>query len=250
MDYETNDLSKRAIKERERAKNIGKKLWIIAIAIGILGCIIWKWYALLISIGLAFLAGSIYSYLISKRVLENTGLEVEELEAVLKAEKTVEEIKKGIPITPNELIRKMKEVPEILDWSREKHLTISGPDFWGIHHIYIDNSLKHVIFCPKTDFTTHVFMGNPVGATVWRKYDKHINQLFSKDLNDDILQWKIYKDIVLYKGKMLPPKENPEEPYCGEIVEVETFHDDINDEWIVAKIEDLYNEMNIDKSFF
>ena len=149
---------------------------------------------------------------------------------------------KKIPITPFEIIRRMKDVPKILEWSRKKHLTVSGPDFWGIYHIYIDNSLKHVIFCLEADLTTHVFIGIPTGAKEQRKFDKNVNLLFSKQLNDDSLEWKIYKDIVLYKGKMLPPKKILEEPYWGEIVGVEAFNDYINDQWIVSKIKELYNE--------
>lgn len=101
---------------------------------------------------------------------------------------------------------------------------------------------KHAIFCLKTDLTTHVFIGTPTEAKEWRKYDKDINLLFSEQLNNDSLEWKIYKDLVLYKGKMLPPKEIPEEPYWGEVVRVETFNNNINDQWIVSKIKELYNK--------
>ncbi len=149
---------------------------------------------------------------------------------------------KKIPITPFEIIRRMKDVPKILEWSRKKYLTVSGPDFWGVHHIYIDNSLKHVVFCLKADLTTHVFIGIPTGAKEQRKYDKDVNLLFSERLNDDSLEWKIYKDIVLYKGKMLPPKKILEESYWGEIVGVEAFNDYINDQWVVSKIKELYNK--------
>ena len=94
----------------------------------------------------------------------------------------------------------------------------------------------------KADLTTYVFIGTPTGAKEWRKYDRNVNLLFSKQLNDDSLEWKIYKDIILYKGKMLPPKEISEEPYWGRIVKVEVFNDDINDQWMVSKIKELYNK--------
>jgi hypothetical protein len=151
---------------------------------------------------------------------------------------------KKISITPFEVIKRIKDIPKILEWSKKRYLTVSGPEFWGIHHIYIDNFLKHAIFCLKADLTTHVFISIPIGAKEWRKYDKDVNLLFSKQLNDDFLKWKIYKDIVLYKGKMSPPKEIPEEPYRGEVIGVETFNNDINDigdQWIISKIKELYN---------
>ena len=148
----------------------------------------------------------------------------------------------SIPITPFEMMKRMKDVPEILEWSRNKHLTVSGPEFFGIHHIYIDNYLKHAIFCPKSDLTLDVFVGTPTEAREWKKYNKHANLLFSKQLNNDSLEWKIYKDIVLYKGKILPIEEIFEKSYQGRIIKVEAFNKNINDQWIVSKVKELYNE--------
>lgn len=149
---------------------------------------------------------------------------------------------KKCPISPYEVIRRMKDIPKILEWSKKKHLTVSGTDFFGIHHIYIDNELNHTVFLPKADLTTHVFIGIPTGAKEWRKYDESVKLLFSKLLDTDSLEWKIYQDVVLYRGRLLPPKEIPEEPYCGEVVRVETFDDDIRGEWIVSEIKRLYNK--------
>ena len=53
------------------------------------------------------------------------------------------------PINPFEMTKRMKDVPEIIAWSRNKHLTIDKPEFWGTHHIFIDNSFKHAIFLLK-----------------------------------------------------------------------------------------------------
>ena len=149
---------------------------------------------------------------------------------------------KKIPITPSDIIRRMKDVPEILEWSKRKRLSVFGPEFFGGHQIYIDKNLKHVVILLKSDFTTHVFVGNPTCAEEWRKYDEKQNILLSQIYPSDAFEWKIYKDIVLYKGKSLPPKDIPEEPYFGKILKVEDFNDDINDEWIVAQIKELYNK--------
>jgi len=144
-------------------------------------------------------------------------------------------------ISPNEIMKRMKDIPKILEWSKNKHLIVSGPEFWGTHHIYINKFLKHVIFCYKEDLSTHVFIGIPVRAEEWRKYDKDINLLFSRQLDNDSLEWKIYEDIILYKGKMLPPKEIQEEPYYGNIVKVENFDNIIDDQWIINNIRDFHN---------
>jgi hypothetical protein len=149
---------------------------------------------------------------------------------------------KKCPISPYEVIRRMKDVPKILEWSRKKHLTVAGPGFFGTHHIYIDNELDHAVFLLKADLTTHVFIGIPTGAGEWRKYDKSIKLLFSRPLSDESLQWKIYQDVVLYRGGMLQPGVIPEEPYCGNVMRVETFNDNINDQWIVSEIKKLYGK--------
>ena len=147
-----------------------------------------------------------------------------------------------IPITPFEITRRIKDIPKILEWSKKKHLIVSGPEFWGTHHIYIDDSLKHTVICLKADFTTHVFIGVPTGATEWRKYDKDVKLFDSNPLSNKSLEWKIYQDIVLYKGNMLPPQKITEEPYWGEVVKVETFSGDIDDEWFVSQIRELYEQ--------
>ena len=146
------------------------------------------------------------------------------------------------PITPFEITRRIKDIPRILEWSKKKHLMVSGPEFWGTHHIYIDDSLKHTVICLKADFTSHVFIGVPNGATEWRKYDKDVKLSDSKTLSNKSLEWKIYQDIVLYKGNMLPPQKITEEPYWGEVVKVETFDEDIDDEWIVSQIREFYEQ--------
>ena len=146
-----------------------------------------------------------------------------------------------VPITPFDMILRMKDIPEILQWSKKKHLVVSGPSFWGVHHIFIDENLCHVIICLKDDRTSHVFIGNESNAKKWRKYDKHYDLLFEQNLDDGVLEWKIYKDIVLYKGKMLPPKEISAEPYYGALIDYEEFTEEISDSMIVRHIRDLFN---------
>jgi hypothetical protein len=52
--------------------------------IGLLGWIFWKWYALLISFGLAVLIGSIYSFITAKKMERETGLDINGQEMALK----------------------------------------------------------------------------------------------------------------------------------------------------------------------
>jgi len=150
-----------------------------------------------------------------------------------------------IPFGPFEMMKRMKDVPNILKWSRNKHFLVSGPEFWGTYHIYIDRNLNHYILLPKADLTTHVFIGNPVEAEEWRKYDEDLNLVLSKNMKAPSLEWKIYKDYVLFKGKMLPEKDIPEEPYFGKIIKVEELPEiEITDDWLIEKIKELYDNKN------
>jgi len=152
-----------------------------------------------------------------------------------------EKIRK-LPVTPWEVVKRIPEIPKVMRWSRKKHLWVSGPEFFGLHHFYIDKDLKHAVIFLKADFTAHVFIGSAVCAEEWRKYDKEQNILFSQTSIHGGLEWKIYQDMVLYRGKALGPKDRSGEPYSGRVVKVEDFNEDINDEWIVSKIEELYQE--------
>jgi len=146
------------------------------------------------------------------------------------------------PLSSFEVIRRAKDMPAMLRWAMNKHLIVKGPEIWGIHHVFIDSLLNHVVVCLKEDKTTHVFMGIPVGANEWRKYDKGGSLELSKRLDGNVLEWKMYEDYVLYKGTMLPPKDISGEPYWGKVVNIMESFEQLNDEWIVSKIKELYKD--------
>ena len=143
------------------------------------------------------------------------------------------------PLSPFEVTKRAKNIPKILEWSRNKHLVVSGPEIFGTHHIFINDSLKHVIVLLKADKTTHVIMGTPTGAEEWRKYDREVKLELSEEMKEGTIDWKIYQDYVLYRGLGLPPKRNPE-PYWGQVIKVEEFKDEINDDWISSEIMNLF----------
>jgi hypothetical protein len=96
------------------------------------------------------------------------------------------------------------------------------------------------MFCLKSDRTTHVYIGIPVAANEWRKYDAKNQLLFTKKLEEGLLEWKIYQDYILYRGKMLPPKKVPEEPYWGEVIYVKNWDGKFSEDWIKTTIRYLY----------
>ena len=80
----SNDIGEKVFKKRARLRKTGKCIWGIIISIGLLGWIFWKWYALLISFGLAILIGSIYSFITAKKMERETGLDINSQEMVQK----------------------------------------------------------------------------------------------------------------------------------------------------------------------
>lgn len=146
------------------------------------------------------------------------------------------------PLSPLEMIKRMKNIPEILEWSRNKHLVVSGPNVWGTHHVFIDNDLTHCVVILKSDLKTSVFIGDPVNAQEWQEYDERLCLVSSKKMKTSWLEWKVYKDFVLYKGSLLPPKKNSVEPYSGKVMQVEELSKQyIDNLWIVKTIGELYN---------
>lgn len=146
------------------------------------------------------------------------------------------------PITPFDVLTRTKEMPRILEWSRKKQLTVAGPTFWGVHHIYIDREWKHAVVCRKADRTTHVFIGTPIGCEEWRKYDAEFKLVFVRPWGEETLGWKLYEDVVLYRGSALPPRLPAGVPYWGSVVGAQMFDGSVTDEWLPGEIKRLYDE--------
>jgi len=126
-----------------------------------------------------------------------------------------------IPISPAEVVKRTANMQEILESLRSQQLIVKGPHFFGTHSFYVDNDLKHAVLLPKADLTTHVFIGDPIHAEEWRTYDENGNMVRQQGCEPEDLEWKVYTDVVLYKGKALPSKAAPE-PYWGEVVEIKS----------------------------
>lgn len=80
----SSDIGEKIFKKRARLREAGKRIWGILVFIGLLGWIFWKWYALLISFGLAILIGSIYSFITAKKMERETDLDINGQEFVQK----------------------------------------------------------------------------------------------------------------------------------------------------------------------
>lgn len=150
------------------------------------------------------------------------------------------------PISPREIVRRLKDVPEILEWSKNKHLEIHEYTSMGIHHLYIDSKLQHVLILLKSDLTAHVFIGDPMRAHEWRKYDDNYNSVIQKKTEENDLQWKVYKDYIIYRGVFFDPKFPPRDPHWGKVTKVESFNEEITDVWLRNKLKDLM-EYHLDK---
>ena len=143
MDDEGNESKQVVIRERQKAKQIGRTLWIVTITTGILGWILWNWFAFPISIGLAFLIGSIYSYRVTKRVEVDTNLSIEEQEALLK-NRSIQELKKNYGLRHND---KGELVFDFADKEQAKiEETFRTFQNYKVHSDYV-NELQKMLVC-------------------------------------------------------------------------------------------------------
>jgi len=127
------------------------------------------------------------------------------------------------------LIGKLTGLEKKVKWSRAKHIIIDGPEFWGQYDVFVDQEFNVVFFMPKADATLHIFVGNPVEAKQWIKYESNGTVSLHKQLESGSLEWKINPKNVLFRGRMLPP-EKP--VYRGIVSESTLFMELTTKDWI------------------
>ena len=239
---------------RERTKTTGYLLCLITMAIGLAGWHLWRWYALLISIVIAFLLGSLYSIIEAKRTQTKTGLNNNEREMVFR-ESAIASLD---PATrdPEEYYAYLDSLPqdesEDKDYddicSRAKKIEVVGPDFFGRYSIYVDPKSNVAIFLPKSNKTLHIFIGDIYRANRWIICDMKGLKVTDKTPSEEAYQWKINLKNIWYRGTGLPPGKSG---YRGEVLSSEDFIDDINDEWLDIKIKEymrmIGSTLNIQK---
>ena len=150
--------------------------------------------------------------------------------------------KKTVPLSTPEIIRRGLLSDKILEWARGKKLTIFNPPFWGIHHVYIDKDLCHAIICIKENRTAYVFLGNSTGASSWVSYDPLQKPLEENFISEEMLQWNIFDDYVIYRGSLLPATRDPY--HWGKVIECQVFKENITSDWIADQIRELIREFS------
>jgi len=127
------------------------------------------------------------------------------------------------------LISKLTGVEKKVKWSRAKRITVVGPEFWGQYDVFVDQNFDVAFFMSKADATLHVFVGNPVEATQWLKYEPNGSVSLNDELERGALEWKINPKNVLFRGSMLPPGRTV---YRGDVVGSELFQELVTPDWI------------------
>lgn len=127
------------------------------------------------------------------------------------------------------LISKLIGVEKKVKWSRAKHITIVGPEFWGQCDVFVDQNFDVAFFVSKADATLHVFVGNLFEASQWLKYEPDGSVSLNKELERGVLEWKINPRNILFRGRMLPPGKTV---YHGDVVGAELFKELVTPDWI------------------
>lgn len=231
---------------RQRANTAGYMLCLITMAIGLAGWHLWRWYALLISIVIAVLLGSLYSIIAAKRIQKKTGLNIDEQEMAFRetvvasldpTTRDSEEYRAYLDSLPEDESDE-KDYDDI--WSRAKKIEVVGPDFFGRYSIYVDPKSNVAIFLPKSDKSLHIFIGDIYRANRWIICDIKGLKVIDKTPLEEAYQWKINPKDIWYRGTGLPPGKSG---YRGEVLSFEDFIDEINDEWLDIKIKEYMRMM-------
>jgi len=128
---------------------------------------------------------------------------------------------------------------QYLEWSRNKHLRIFNPPFWGIHDMFIDSNNDIRVICLKADGNSYIFFGGPSEARGWKRYDSQGRLEEEKLLDSGELSWVVYDDYILYRGILFPPSTEPY--HWGKIIKSFPFSDSFSEEWIRTVLASLKN---------
>ena len=129
-----------------------------------------------------------------------------------------------------------------VEWSRSKKIEVVGPDFLGQYFIYVDPEFNVVIFLPKSDRTLHIFVGDIFRAHRWIKCDSSGVKVKDETPPEEAFEWKINPKNIWYRGTGFPPGKPG---YRGKVIASEGFFDEIDKEWLDAKIKDYVQMMSI-----
>ena len=217
---------------RQKAKTTGYMLCLVAMAIGIAAWYLWKWYALPISIVIAFILNTLYLKIEKKRIQKKTCLNIDEQKmafresAVTSLDPTTlypEEYRAHPDALPKD---ESDEKDYAVIWSRAKKIEVVGPDFFGRYSIYVD---------PKSNKTLHIFIGDIFRAKRWIIYDMKGLKVKDEIPPEEAYKWEIDSKNIWYRGTGLPAGKAG---YRGEVLSFENFIDEINDEWLDINIKE------------
>jgi len=231
---------------RQRAKTTGYMLCLITMAIGFAGWYLWKWYALLITIVIAIILDSLYSIIEVRRIQKKIRLNIDQQgmafreSAVASLDPTTRDHEqcRAYLDSLQEDESDEKDYDEI--WSQAKKIEVVGPDFFGRYSIYVDHKSNVAIFLPKSNKTLHIFIGDIFRANRWIICDITGLKVIDKTPPKETYQWKINSKDIWYRGTGLPPGKSG---YRGEVLSLEDFIDEINDEWLDIKIKEYMRMM-------
>jgi hypothetical protein len=231
---------------RQKAKTAGYMLCLVTMAIGFAAWYLWKWYALPISIVIAFILDTLYLKIEKKRIQKKSCVNSDEQEITFRESAVVS--LGPTTLYPEEYCAHPDSLPEDesdekdydLTWSRAKKIDVAGPDFFGRYSIYVDPKSDVAIFLPKSNKTLHIFIGDIFRAKRWIIYDMKGLKVKDKIPPEDAYKWEINSKNIWYRGTGLPPGKPG---YRGEVLSFENFIDEINDEWLDIKIKEYIRMM-------
>ena len=141
------------------------------------------------------------------------------------------------PVSATEIVKRGPRMEQYIEWSKNKHIVVFNPPFWGIHDIFVDSELQHAVFCLKHDRSAFVFLGDSFKAVSFTLFDSNQEPIETTILEEGNLSWTIYDDYVLYRGTLLPASTEPY--YWGKVAGTAPFEGRINEKWVLGTLKGL-----------
>jgi hypothetical protein len=117
-----------------------------------------------------------------------------------------------------------------VNWSYGKKIVVTGPEFFGTYHIYVDVIGNTAVFIPLPDGTLQIFSGDIADARRSIKFNKKRKKVSSDALPDRHFIWVIHPKEFEFKCKDFGPRH-----FCGKVISSEIFLEAITDDWIDAQ---------------
>ena len=146
------------------------------------------------------------------------------------------------------LLSKLLGIAAKVKWSRGKKLEVSGPEAFGVYHIYVDRDFRVAVFLPKADGHLTILVGDIVKGRRFLVYGPDGAKKGEAEIPKGEFEWKINPDRFLFKTAGVPRDQLTMtlafgRVCAGDVTWNHAFNGEINEEWLETTKDDYLLQM-------